>query len=441
MSSRLRTSCASIAVGLALTAPRAAVADAPSSSAPAAPPVLRDPASAAPSKDAEDADAPLPAHRNEHMIVPDAGGNSDIGAEAGVSVFVAHFRPGYYPYRWRMDAVAEVSLKSDARGFRPVQQSHSVRFDIPGFLSPRLRLDVRANFLRQVNASWFGVGNDTAAVDLPRPEEAASAYDYIARQIRVRSLLRITTGTPFTIALAANVRYEFPETYVGSKLESDARSGGIIGLQPTLLETVAAGFIVDTRDEEFIPHRGVFYQVGVGQTLGTREGIAFGEVSAVLSHYAPLVPKKLTFASRMIGSFKFGDVPFYELQQGGVFDPIYLVGGYRGMRGAPLGRYAGAVKAVANHELRLTPIPRFRVFGFRLLVGMNAFFDAARVFSDYAFGRPEDGRRLGLKWASGGGFFFQWDAAGVFRVEAAYSPEAAARGFPVAFYLENGLIF
>jgi hypothetical protein len=71
---------------------------------------------------------------------------------------------------------------------------------------------------------------------------------------------------------------------------------------------------------------------------------------------------------------------------------------------------------------------------------MDTFFDAGRVFSEFAYREGIDGTGLELKTSVGGGFFFQWDESSVFRVDVAYSPSGAG-GPPVFYYVANGLLF
>jgi len=405
-------------------------------------PVLADDA-----KPGDDA-APVPVgakvlkpNRNELIIVPALGGNTDIGVQFGAATSIAHFRPGFKPYRWRMDAVAAMSVKDDVRGLRAVQQYHGVRFDVPQAIWPWLRADMRLNFLRAIDYEWYGIGNRTGLDNRPPPQDAANANQYVTENVRLRGLFRIQVGLPFEIAIATNLRYEFPTLYPGSTLADDAAAHRIIGNEPGFLETLGGGIFIDRRDNEFVPTKGFFYQLGVSETLGTQQDIRFGEVSVALQHYAPLFTPNVVFASRMIGSWKFGNIPFYELQTGGVFDPLILVGGNRGIRGIPQGRYGGPLKLVNNNELRVTPIPRFNVLDWSVRVGMLGYFDAGRVFSNYAYPTAKDGHEIGLKYSVGGGFFFQWDEATVFRVEAAYSPDTlGGRGIP-SFYFENGMLF
>jgi hypothetical protein len=382
----------------------------------------------------------LPPNRDEFIPVPDIGGNSDIGLELGVAGSYVRFRENHYPYLFRLDAVASTSVKWDVRGFRSVQQYDTIRLDAPQFFSKKLRLDSRIDFLRVVDAPWYGIGNATTVPPRVAPPDAASAYEYTAEHVRFSALLRIKTQSPFEVALYTHARYEFPEPYTPSKLADDFASGAVVGREAAFLETVAGGFMVDTRDNEIFPRRGIFYQFGAAGTAGTAEDVRFGEVSGVTMHFASLAPW-LVFANRVLASFKFGTVPFYELLQGDVFNPQILVGGDAGVRGVRLGRYAGLVKVLQNTELRFVPIPRFRVLKWRLLVGAELFFDAGRVWSDYGYHPDVDGRMLDLKYGGGTGLFFQWDEANLFLIEGAYSNDDSGRDLPVSFYFESLLHF
>jgi len=382
----------------------------------------------------------LPPNRNELVVVPDIGGNSDTGVEVGAAAMLIRFQEGYLPYRFRADTVLGTSFKGEDGRVRLVQHKYTLRLDTPGLFGGRVRADTRFGYLRQVDMPWYGTGNSATEEDLPKPPDVRTAYEYKEENVRIRTLLRIRVAPGVDLAVFPHLRYVVPRAYGETKLATDARARAVVGRDPAVLGTLGVGVIFDTRDNEFVTRRGIFYQLGVADTLGTAENVHFGEASAVLSHYASLGPR-VVFASRMFGSFKFGTIPFYELHQGGVFDPMYMVGGYRGVRGVRLGRYAGAVKVVTNTELRLFPFESFRVFGKNLLCALDVFFDAGRVWSDYHLASNVDARELGLKYSGGGGFIFQWDAASIFRVEAAASPAADPSSFPVSFYLENGLIF
>ncbi|HEX3851414.1 MAG TPA: BamA/TamA family outer membrane protein [Polyangiaceae bacterium] len=381
----------------------------------------------------------LPPRRYEFLPVPNIGGNRDIGVELGVAFTLARFHEEERPYSWLLAGVFGTSFKDDENGFRAVQQFHFLRLDLPNLFSGRVRIDSRLNFLHSIDSPYYGVGNASTAERLPPSPEPTRQNEYVAEEVRLRSLASIKTGTLFDAAFAINLRYELPQTYQGSQLVADAARTGIAGTEHTFLSTIAAGVILDTRDNEFVPRRGVFYQLGVAGTAGSAERVAYGEAAGIFSSYLPIA-HAITFATRVITSFQFGRVPFYDLQQTNLFNPQYLVGGDRGVRGVRLGRYAGHIKVLANYELRTTFIPHFRVAAWQLQVGTTTFLDAGRVWSDYD--TPAlDGTSLGVKYGVGGGFFFQWDRSSVFRVEAAYSPDNHYSGLPLGFYLANGLIF
>jgi len=391
--------------------------------------------------DAVTVDSQLAPRRYELGTFPILAGSSDIGFQFGAAATLSRFYDQAFPYAWNIDLLLSASVKDDAQGFRLVQQSHVLRLDAPDFFSSKLRLDTRISYQRTINAGYYGIGNAAAA--------APFNYEYKQEEGRIRSIGRIrTAANRLDVAFSVNVRYEAPELVNGtSKLQQDTTAQGgarpvAIGLDSTLLAGIAAGVMLDTRNSEFVTTRGLFYQLGIGTTVGASEQVSYAEAAAVLAHYAPL-GGPFSFASRFVASFQFGRVPFYDLAQGGVFEPQYLVGGETGVRGVPQGRYAGRIKMISNLELRGTPFPRFTIAGQRFRIGTTVFFDAGRVWSDYAAISAADGNSLGLKYGVGGGLFIQWGEAAIFRLEAAYSPDAISENpsLPIGFYVSDGLMF
>ncbi|HEY3822056.1 MAG TPA: BamA/TamA family outer membrane protein [Polyangiaceae bacterium] len=406
----------------------------------------------APSARAEDPVEPsapaLDPRRYELAGFPIVGGNSDIGFQFGAAATWTRFYDTAHPYLWNIDLLLSASLKDDTAGFRMVQQSHVLRLDAPELFGGQARLDARGSFQRTINQGYYGIGNVTAALVPPGEPNIGRTYQYLQEEGRVRTIIRVHTRSLVDFAFGTNLRYEAPSAYDGTQLSMDLAAREPDG-QPVLpggssmlLAGLAAGAMIDTRDSEFVTRSGVFYQVGVSGTVGSADEVGYGEAAAVLAHYAPL-GNALVFANRFVASFQFGRVPFYDLAQGGVFEPQYMVGGEQGVRGVPLGRYAGRVKMISNTELRATPFPRFHILGQRLRIGLNALFDAGRVWSDYHVVSPADGTTLNLKYGVGGGVFLQWGEAAIFRVEVAYSPDAESEnpGFPVGIYVSDGLMF
>jgi hypothetical protein len=391
---------------------------------------------------------PLDPRRYELAGFPIVGGNSDIGVQFGGAATLTRFYDDAFPYEWNIDLLLSASAKDDSGGFRLVQQSHVLRLDAPDLMSGRLRIDARASYQRTIDFGYYGLGNATKAQPGPGQTSVGRRYEFLQDETRLRTIARVHTQSPVDIAFGSIVRFDDPGEYASSKLAEDlapSRPGGTpaaYGGRPALLADLAAGVMVDTRDSEFVTRRGIYYQVGAGATLGSAESVAYGNASAVLAHYAPL-PGPFIFASRFVASFQFGRVPFYDLAQGGTFEPQNLLGSESGVRGVPLGRYAGLVKIVANTEIRATPFPKFDVLGQHLRIGTTTFFDAGRVWSQYSIISPADGTSLGLKYGIGGGVFLQWGEAAIFRIEAAYSPDAESENpsLPIGIYVSDGMMF
>jgi hypothetical protein len=385
--------------------------------------------------------------RYELAGFPIIGGNSDIGVQFGAAGTLTRFYDQAFPYEWNLDLLLSASIKDDAGHIALAQQSHVLRLDAPDLLGGRFRMDTRGSYQRTINAGYYGVGDAAVAVKNDDPHH----YWYTQEEGRLRGIGRVHTAwAGLDLAFGVNLRIESPSTYGASakggptKLVDDSTgpSPAVVGTEPAFLAGATAGVMYDTRESEFVTRTGVFYQLGVGATVGTAERVAYGEASAVLAHYAP-VGGPFVFASRFVFSFQFGRVPFYDLAQGGVFEPQYLFGGEDGVRGVPQGRYIGRVKALANLEIRSTPFPHFTLLRQRLRIGTTTFLDAGRVWTDYKVISASDGNALNLKYGVGGGVFLQWGEAAIFRVEVAYSPDAVAENpsLPLGIYVSDGLMF
>lgn len=397
-----------------------------------------------------DVRADIEAKQNRYVpaVFPFAGGNSDVGVQLGVAGNVTRFQGQSRPYAWALNGVLTTSIKpADTGGIVLAQHDYVLRFVAPDMLEHRVKLDLITEFVRTIDAGYWGIGNATSAPFPPGKDAFGRTFQYLRTEARERMILRLTTGTPLDVVVGGILRYETPEVYAGSKLAvdvvgADAHGNSVLGRTPMALAGGALGIMVDTRDTQFVTRRGVFYQVGAGVTTGSAEGVRYGQLSAVLAHYVSL-SRTFTFASRFIGSFEFGDVPFYDLQQGGVFEPQYMLGGANGVRGVPQGRYAGRVKVLSNLELRATPLSPFVLFRRPFLVGSTLFVDAGRAFADYRNDPIADGRTLAPKLGAGAGIFAFWGSSALFRVEVAYSPDAVSQNpnLPVGIYVADGLMF
>jgi hypothetical protein len=379
--------------------------------------------------------------RYEVAALPLIGGDSDIGFEFGAVGTLSHFSNGTVPYEWNMDLVLAASVKSGPSGAEITQQNYQWNIDVPAVEGSAVRINPQVSYNRTVNQLYFGIGNATS----PNAPTGASAryFEFDDRQARVRDLNRIALGGPIDAMTGVTYRFEDPGPYANSKLAQDAAAGKVIGVDPMSLVTLAGGIVYDTRDSEIFPRQGSYHQIGLRGTLGIPfdAGARYGAAGAMLATYKP-IGGPFVLALRGVVDLEFGGVPVYDLYTGGPFQTYEMPGGSAAIRGVPDGRYSGLVKVFGNAEVRALLV-RFRIAGQRFRVGGNLLFDAGRLWADYTFTSPLDGRGLGVKWGTGGGLYLQWGQAAVFRLEVAYSPDAASENpsLPLGVYVEDGVMF
>jgi len=392
--------------------------------------------------EATDADEPdYRARRFEPAGFPLIAGNSDIGVELGVVGTLSRFGYDVVPYLWNMDLVLAASLKNGPNGLEIAQQSYQWNIDVPSALGGHARLNPQVSYYRTVNQLFFGIGNASSPA---RPANASPRYfEFDDRQARVRELTRVTFGAPIDVIIGTSYRYESPHIYSNSELEKDAARGTARAARPLSLLVLSSGIIYDSRDSEIFPHRGSFHDAGLRALVGfpSSADVRYGGAGLRLSTFVPLGGPAV-LALRGVADLEFGHVPFYDLYTGGTFFTDEMIGGSSAVRGVPVGRYSGLIKAYVNAELRAMLI-HVHWFGQDFHFGGDLLFDTGRLFSDYSFHAPEDGSGIGLKWGAGGGAYLQWGQAAVFRLEAAYSPDAVSENpsLPLGIYVEDGVMF
>lgn len=389
-----------------------------------------------------------PTDRNEWAGFPVIGGSTDIGVQLGVAATVTHQGDRYKPYWWKIDGLVSLSVKGGPRGTEIVQQSHDMRFDIPGGGSGQIRLMPGVFYDKTINSGYFGLGN-AAPLVTDRNGEVGERYQFRHEELSTRLNARSPLGGPYSTMYGWQLRYLHPRAYAGSKLAIDAATRShdgrplIRGLEPLGVATINQGLVYDTRDDEVFTRRGEYHLAAwrLSGAVPTDSHVYWAGLDFIARKYLPL-PGSFVLAGRIIVDLMAGNVPFYDLSQGGAFDPDDLPGGAESVRGIPNGRYSGLVKAIGNIELRRIH-GAVRLFGSRFQIGTNEFFDTGRVWTNYTFSDPRDGTGLGLKYGVGGGVFMIWDTAALFRIDVAYSPDASAAnpGFPLGIYVQEGLIF
>ncbi len=399
-------------------------------------------------------DEPPDPYRIEPTIVPAFAGSSDIGFLFGAMATLAEFDPAYDPYRWRGETVLVTAVKEGPDGAELTMQVYFLRLNFPELLGGALRLTPEVFFVRRINAGYYGLGN-ASRPGLSEAERSGPVTgrvnQYTSTSPMVLCNAQIDMGLGLSTMVGGLLRTSFVEPYANSRLAVDAETLDredeplIRGVDPEGhgYGRLAAGGQLDSRDHETAPQRGMFHSLGGYLSPPGPMGSDhwFGGVTVDARFFVPVLREHLTLGLRVLGDMQFGDPPFYQLGNYGVFKDQGFTGG-RGLRGPPQGRYHGRVKVLGNLELRAMFLS-FQLFEQRWRIGASGVADAGRVWADYRIDPVLDGTGLGLKVGLGGGPRIQVGETVMIRVDVVYSP-ASQDGYgdlPVGIYWDMRELF
>ncbi len=220
---------------------------------------------------------------------------------------------------------------------------------------------------------YYGQGNDSPySADSVTP---ARPYFYkVSRSTRAARLtVQRRIAGPLRLLAGASLEHtDFRELPGESRFQRD-RVAGIVrpGEVPFGDRVVRGGVIVDWRDQEIDPHRGVFVEGLVGSGRGYTRTTA---AARVYLHPFP----KVMLAARIAGERMTGSPPVAaQLTMESSEGPFIALGGYRSLRGYYDARFVGPGKLVGGVEVRYALLWAPRLVEVKLV----AFYDCGRVFA------------------------------------------------------------
>jgi outer membrane protein assembly factor BamA len=382
------------------------------------------------------------APKTELGAVPLLGGDSDFGFGGGALGSLTWLEPRHQPYRRRLEVGGIATFKRPSDGWEVPYQDYYLLWTDPHLIRNRLRLDLRPSYTNEANQLYYGIGNASVAPEGgPEGEAERDYFQYGRMHPTLLARVRAALGGGFFALTGFSLTYNRIDMHARSRLEQDATAPG--GPLPasfrTLDDHVVALFeyalLYDTRDDETSTHEGFFHQVKLRLSPGGSAAFPYryGQFNATVRFYTTPVRRWLTIAVRVVGDAQFGDPPFYELAR---FEDTFAIGGGKGVRGVPAQRYYGKLKAFGNLEAR-SEVVRWKMAAKDYSLGVVAFLDGGRLWTDGSY-RPElDGTGIGLKWGVGGGLRFQQGTAFVVRADVAWSPDAT----PISAYFTAGQLF
>ena len=379
--------------------------------------------------------------RIELALLPGVTVSSETGFGFGALGAVAGFEPGYTPYRWRLQASAQLAVREGVDGEVewPVQ-SYWLLFDLPQLGARWLRLSGKLGFRKHAALGWYGVGNASGDAPATGADDDAGRYFRYERLFPEATVIaRAQLGGPLSLFAATTLTYDEISVYEGTRLARDLEDEGqrslLVGLRPHGDLIVRAGVLYDSRDDETSPTSGMLHELTLEAGVGLGEAFSYGRLHAEARFFVPVAGPHLVVAARVLADVMLGEPPFYELSRMGGYTPQDGIAGAHGVRGLPGQRYAGEVKLVGNLELR-SHLLGFEVGEQRFKVGIASFVDTGRVFTELTEAHLGlDGGDLGLKVGVGGGLRLGWGETFVGRIDAAWSPDG------VGFYALAGHMF
>ncbi len=380
-------------------------------------------------------------NRREYSILPAINYNSDRGFGFGALGSIAQFREGIEPYHWRLFFRLFATVKVDAEGNAefPFHRDMIV-FDLRGLLRNTTRIMLSAGFFRFTTTGYYGLGN-AAPRDPARPRKYYE-YDRMYPNASFGMFNRIIQKQGHRLELYSSLSFTHNTITPNreGKLEEDLRRSMqgndnisqtlrnmLRGIRPHSQLKAVLGLQYDSRDHEFSPSRGMLHELSIRAILpGLAPGLAFAGGHLNLRFFVPIWKPYLVLAIRVLGDMLWGDVPLYELYSMGGIIPLEGPGGMDTVRGIRSQRFYGKIKLVGNVELR-SVIFDFTVFRQRIRLGLIAFADTGRVWTDYSFRndatrRSFDGDDFGFTLAVGGGGRLQWGETFIMRVDVGWSP-------------------
>jgi hypothetical protein len=360
--------------------------------------------------------------------VPFVNYDADAGFGAGAIGSLLLRRPDATPHRASL--LLQVFVSSER------VQAHELRWDVVPPGHPDLRVFGRAAYFATVNRNYCGVGN-AVTCDPAVAEAAADAAglavgsserdDFVRHFYRIRFVAgtmhlggrwrtRVRALSGFAQWRALYVRpgtWSDRGPYPGSLYAIDHPDG-----EPGLISAPQVGVMHDTRDSESTPSHGHWLEAslrGAGTVTGSDWSFAGGNVTA--RFYRAAGPRVVS-ATRIIADGVVGSPPTMELGQVNGAESYIAFGGESAGRGIREQRYIGAIKLLAQEELRIQLSRRWVGVGFMDAGWIAAAWD--RMGGDTT--RVLWSTGVGLRYVRSAGFIVRGDL-GLSPVEG-WSPQA-----------------
>jgi hypothetical protein len=276
---------------------------------------------------------------------------------------VRYFQPAIWQDRvtYRADLVGEVGVG--------LHGSHLARVSASApLLAPGWRATAEAHAIRNTRANFYGLGNETERNDARLDADEFSYQTHHTSYAGSAEISRQLHG-PLWIAAGGGVSHD--RFYALSSGSEFALAFGDRATDTDVNGKVE--LVLDTRDNEFDPLRGVVAEAGVQQGSG---GDGYTRLFGMVRGYYDLSDATV-LAARVAASDIHGTPPLATLLTLPTWEsPVEVYGGSHTNRGLDGQRFTGTGVLMGSAEVRqyLTTIKH------AVTIGVVGFVDAGRVF-------------------------------------------------------------
>lgn len=326
------------------------------------------------------ADAQQPVARpTGHSVTGLPALNFDADEGFGYGALVQYYDYGdgtAAPYRFSLQPTVFLTT----RGRRDV----TLFLDAPHMLPNGWRLGAQLAREQQLTAPYYGVGNNTVALESATKGANPYYYRFGRTVLRANADLQHELIVPaLRVLIGAGTRSsDVKTTPYDSGTTLLAQQTGKAKLPSINARYARVGLVWDTRDREIGTHAGNWSELLVqraGRVLGGDQ--VFTRITGSVRQYLPLT-ESVTLAERVVMQTVRGDPGISEIfAVQNSFRDDEVLGGATSIRGIPKNRYVGKGLAFANSELRWSAAS-FGIAGRPTRMILSGFVDAGRVWTD-----------------------------------------------------------
>lgn len=334
---------------------------------------------------------------------------------------------GRDPYLYRLTFQVLASLKGEHK--------HKVIFEYPYIAGSRFGIRVRAQWERDLEARYFGIGNNSVnAEELTR----AGRDGFVHEDFYFYNLKRpwVTVHGTYQVVPKVLIWFGFGIQQVDPQLKHGAATSFLAQERPFGFMGGTGRWLSfrlswDTRTDPVFPTGGFLSEltfepnfgsvkeqiVDAGETATRSGNVEFLRYTFSDAHFLPLRSGRLIFANRVAFEAIAGEAPYYAFGEIAGERRTRVLGGSQSLRGFQSRRFQDKIKLFTLSEIRY----RYRTFdlagqSFELI--FMAFFDTGRVWHQWSEIAFKNFHRT-----FGAGIWINWNDALIARLEIGRSPE------------------